>query len=228
MEKMDKKLIASMIDQAVLKPEATDADLKRECETAIKYGAASVCVKPSHVETAAKLLKDSEVKVCVVIGFPSGGTTTEVKRFEAEDAITNGADELDMVINIGKLISGEYEFVKNDVRAIADVAHKNGKIVKAIIETSLLTDELKVEACKLAETAGADYVKTSTGFAGGGATLEDIALMKRSVSDKVKIKASGGIKNLKQAEEFINAGCSRLGTSSLGSIMEEGEANGSY
>ncbi len=226
---MDKKLVASTIDHAVLKPEATDMDLDRECQLAVKYGVATVCVKPSHVELASKLLSNSDVGVSTVIGFPHGSTTTSCKVQESEEAIMNGAKELDMVINIGKLLSENFDYVKKDIRRIVEVAHKKNVLVKVIIETSLLSDDMKVMACKLSEEAGADFVKTSTGFNGGGATLHDIKLMKGAVSPKIRIKASGGVKNLEQALGFIEAGCSRLGTSGTASIVGEEEgAEGSY
>jgi deoxyribose-phosphate aldolase len=219
---LDKKKIASMIDHAVLKPDATDNDLKRECEIALTYGVASVCVKPSHVMFANKLLKGSLVKVSTVIGFPHGTTTTRCKVEEAREAIENGASELDMVINIGKLLSGDFDYVETDIRSVVDEAHSKGVIVKVILETALLTDEMKVTACKISEKCGADFVKTSTGFNGRGADLNDIKLMKSSVSDRVGIKASGGIKNFEQAEAFAKAGCTRLGTSSTVEIVGEG------
>lgn len=200
---MDKKIIAKAIDHAVLKPDATDLDVERECSVAVKYDIASVCVKPCHVKLAGKLLKDSDVKVSTVIGFPHGGTTTAAKVAEALDAIENGASELDMVINIGKLLSGDYDYVKNDIEAVAKAAHSKNVILKVIIETALLDDENKKIACKLSEEAGCDYVKTSTGFNGSGATPDDIVLMKNSVGPNIKIKASGGIKTLDQAIKFI-------------------------
>ena len=219
---MDKNIIASMIDHAVLKPDATDMDLERECAIAMKYKVASICVKPSHVEYAAKLLKDSSVKVSTVIGFPHGTTTTRCKIVEAQEAIENGASELDMVINIGKLLSRDFDYVEKDIRSIVDQAHSKGVIVKVILETALLNDEMKVAACKISDKCSADYVKTSTGFNGRGADLADITLMKSSVSDKVGIKASGGIKNFEQAVVFAKAGCTRLGTSSTIDIVGEG------
>ncbi|HOV25117.1 MAG TPA: deoxyribose-phosphate aldolase [Pseudobacteroides sp.] len=219
---MDKKIIAKAIDHAVLKPDATDLDVERECSVAVKYDIASVCVKPCHVKLAGKLLKDSDVKVSTVIGFPHGGTTTAAKVAEALDAIENGASELDMVINIGKLLSGDYDYVKNDIEAVAKAAHSKNVILKVIIETALLDDENKKIACKLSEEAGCDYVKTSTGFNGSGATPDDIVLMKNSVGPNIKIKASGGIKTLDQAIKFIELGCHRLGTSSTENILTGG------
>lgn len=219
---MEKSVIAAMIDHAVLKPDATDFDLHNECEIAKKYKVASVCVKPSHVKKAAELLCGSRVYVSTVIGFPHGATTTSCKAFEAAEAIENGAKELDMVINIGKLLSDDFEYVKEDIGEIARLAHKRGVLLKVIIETSLLNDKMKVIACKLSEEAGADYVKTSTGFNGAGANLMDIEIMKKTVSSKVKIKASGGIKNFEQAVMFANAGCHRLGISNTENILGNG------
>jgi len=219
---LDKKMIAKTIDHAVLKPDATDLDVERECSVALKYDIASVCVKPCHVKLAGKLLKDSDVMVSTVIGFPHGGTTTAGKVAEALDAMENGASELDMVINIGKLLSGDYNYVKNDIEAVAKVAHSKNVILKVIIETALLDDEKKKIACRLTEEAGGGYVKTSTGFNGSGAAPSDIVLMKNSVGPNVKIKASGGIKTLEQAIKFIELGCHRLGTSSTENILTGG------
>lgn len=218
---MDKMKIASMIDHAVLKPEATDFDVERECAVALKYKVASVCVKPCHVEYAARLLEGSCVEVSTVIGFPHGTTTTACKIAESCEAIENGAKELDMVINIGKLLSGDFEYVENDIRNVVDEAHAKGVLVKVIIETALLTNEMKIEACKIVSKCGADYVKTSTGFNGKGADLADIALMKSNVGKNVKIKASGGIRSFEQAVAFAEAGCSRLGISATAAIVGE-------
>ncbi|MCX7921146.1 MAG: deoxyribose-phosphate aldolase [Clostridia bacterium] len=221
---MDKSFIASMIDHAILKPEATDSDLQKECEVAAKYKVATVCVKPSHIKLARKFLKDTGIAVSTVIGFPHGSTTTGCKVAEAIEAIEDGAAELDMVINVGKLLSNDIEYVRNDMKQVADAAHSRGVILKVIIETSLLNDDMKATACILAEEAGADYVKTSTGFNGGGANMKDIAIMRESVSLKVKLKASGGIKNFEQAVTFARAGCSRLGTSSTEQILGDGKS----
>jgi deoxyribose-phosphate aldolase len=218
-KELKKEYIASLIDHAVLRPEATDTDLERECRIAAKYKVASVCVKPSHIRLATELLQGTGVKVSTVIGFPHGSTTTACKAAEAEEAIDNGASELDMVINIGMLLSNNFDYVRNDIKQVADICHKNGKIIKVIIEAALLNDDIKAIASRLSEECGADYVKTSTGFNGRGATLDDIAVMKASVSSKVKIKASGGIKTLGQAVAYAEAGCSRLGTSSTAQIL---------
>ncbi len=220
---MDKKIIAAMIDHAVLKPNATDNDLEKECKIAVKYNVASVCVKPSHIKLAKDFLKNSNVLISTVIGFPHGSTTTKCKVEESIEAIENGAAELDMVINVGQLLSGNYEYVIEDIRQVAETAHTRGAIVKVIIETALLDNDSKITACRLSEQAGADFVKTSTGFNGGGAALEDIELMKNSVSYSVKLKASGGIKNFDDAVKFAEAGCTRLGTSSTIAIMEGNE-----
>lgn len=216
---MDKKIIASMIDHAVLKPDATDEDVIRECGIAREYGVASVCVKPCHVELAKGILKESGVLVSTVIGFPHGSNTTECKVFEAEEAIKNGATELDMVINIGKLMAKDYEYVKNDIFKIINCAHENHVMVKCIIETALLDESLIKIACEISKKAGADYVKTSTGFNGRGACLSDIVTMKKAVGEEVKIKASGGIKTMEECMEFARAGCSRLGTSATVHIL---------
>lgn len=215
--------VAKYIDHAVLKPNHTDDDVRKACEMAKRWNIASVCVKPCHVLLAKKLLEGSDVKVCTVIGFPNGSTTTVTKAFETIDAIMDGASEIDMVMNVGKLISGDEHYVLNDIKQVVNTCHSENVICKVIIETSLLTDDLMVKACELVKQAGADYVKTSTGFNGGGATLEDIALMKNTVGDQVKIKASGGIKTYEQAVAFIEAGCSRFGTSSTEEILSGGE-----
>ncbi|HEY9060111.1 MAG TPA: deoxyribose-phosphate aldolase [Pseudobacteroides sp.] len=216
---MDKNIIAKMIDHAVLKPDAADLDVERECQIALRLDIASVCVKPCHVKLAYSILKDSDVMVSTVIGFPHGGTTTACKVAEACEAIENGASELDMVINIGKLLSGDYTYVKNDIEAVAKAAHSKNAALKVIIETALLDDERKRISSRLSEEAGADFVKTSTGFNGSGADPDDIVLIKNSVSSNMKIKASGGIKTLDQAVRFIELGCKRLGTSSTEQIL---------
>jgi deoxyribose-phosphate aldolase len=225
---MDKSYIASLIDHAVLKPEATYEDLKSEAAVAIKYNVASLCVKPCYVAEAKELLSGTKVLVCTVMGFPHGSNTTGTKLSEASEAIQNGAKELDMVINIAKLVSGDYEYVKKDIKAIADITHANACILKVILETALLNEELIKTASRLSEEAGADFIKTSTGFNGRGASLGDIETMKNSVSQKVKIKASGGIKNFEQAVAFAEVGCTRLGTSSTLEIMGENKVQGNY
>lgn len=223
------KNIAKAIDHAVLRPDMTIADLKRECEIAIQYGVFSVCVKPCDVKIACEFLKGSDVLVGTVIGFPHGSTTTAVKVFEAVEAIGNGAKEVDMVINPGRLLSNEYNYVEEDIRKVVEAAHLKGALVKVIIETSLLNDEQKTAACRLAEKAGADFVKTSTGFNGGGASIEDIRLMRNAVSHNVQVKASGGIKTSEFADSLLEAGCTRLGTSATKAIMEADDTyKGSY
>lgn len=208
--------IAKYIDHTLLKPQATEEGIIELCREAKEYKFAAVCVNPCHVNLAAKLLTGTTVKVATVVGFPLGANTKEVKAFEAERAFKEGAQEADMVINIGALKAGFYEAVREDIQAVVNVAKNQvpKKIVKVIIETSLLTEEEKVKACQLALVAGADFVKTSTGFNGGGATLEDVQLMKKAVEDKVKIKASGGVRDLKTAQQMLAAGADRIGTSS--------------
>jgi deoxyribose-phosphate aldolase len=223
----DRKTVVSMIDHAVLKPDATDGEVRDQCMLALKYGVASVCVKPCHVALAHELLKGSNVKVSTVIGFPHGSTTILCKIHEAVEAIENGAVELDMVMNIGKLLSKGYDYVKKEIETIVTAAHEKGVEVKVIIETALLTDEQKAVACKLSKEAGADFLKTSTGFNGRGATLEDIRIMREAVGPDMKLKASGGIKTFQQAVDFIKAGCVRLGTSSTVAVAEEGTGGSS-
>ncbi|MGI5839350.1 MAG: deoxyribose-phosphate aldolase [bacterium] len=225
---MDKKALAKTIDHAILKPEQTAADLVRECAVAREYGVFSVCVKPSDVARAAELLQDSEVKVSTVIGFPHGGTTSAVKVSEAREAIENGAAELDMVINIGRLRSGDYDYVEAEIRGVVEAAHPKGVLVKVIIETALLDDGAKTTACRLAEKAGADFVKTSTGFGGGGATLADIELMRKTVGPQMQIKASG-IRTAEFAAALLDAGCARLGVSGTNALLESIKAaDGDY
>ncbi|WP_375781870.1 deoxyribose-phosphate aldolase [Peribacillus simplex] len=213
---------AKMIDHTLLKAEATKEQIVTLCEEAREYGFASVCVNPIWVKTAAEKLKGSDVKVCTVIGFPLGASTTAVKSTESENAIQNGAEEVDMVLAIGLLKSGEYEEVEADIRAVVE-AVKTKALVKVIIETSLLTEEEKVLACELSLRAGADFVKTSTGFSTGGATVEDVALMHEIVKDKAGVKASGGIRDLKDLNSMVEAGATRVGASSGVKIMK-GEA----
>lgn len=207
------KTMSKMIDHTLLKPEATKLEIEQLCKEAIEYDFIAVCVNPYYVGYCKEILKESNVKIATVIGFPLGANTKELKAFEALDAINNGADEIDMVINIGALKDKDYEVVKNDIKLVVDIA-KEKAIVKVIIETSLLTDEEKVKACELSVEAGANFVKTSTGFSTGGATIEDVKLMKSVVGDKLEVKASGGIRNLDTANNMIQAGASRLGTSS--------------
>ncbi|RIL72862.1 deoxyribose-phosphate aldolase [Staphylococcus devriesei] len=217
---------AKLIDHTLLKPESTREQITKIVDEAKEYGFKSVCVNPTHVMYAAKELKDSDVLVCTVIGFPLGATTTEVKIFETEDAIKNGASEIDMVINVGALKDGRYEDVQKDIEGVVGAA--NGKTVKVIIETVLLIDEEKVKACELAKAAGADFVKTSTGFAGGGATPEDVKLMKDTVGNELEVKASGGVRNLEDFNKMIEAGATRIGASAGVQIIQGLESNYDY
>ncbi len=212
---------ASLIDHTLLKPEAAEADIKRLCDEAVKYGFASVCVNPAWVKKAARFLHGSKVPVCTVIGFPLGATLTDVKAFEARRAIFDGAREVDMVINIGALKSGDDCAVEDDIRAVADAAHENKVLCKVIIETALLTDEEKVRACLAAKNAGADFVKTSTGFSNGGATAHDVSLMRRTVGRDIGVKASGGVKGIDDARAMFEAGATRIGASVGVKIAQE-------
>ena len=213
--------IANMIDHSLLNPSMTEQDIINGCEIAKKYNVASVCVKPCFVETSYNILKGTDVKISTVIGFPHGSNLTEVKVFEAELALAQNCEELDMVLNIGKLIGGDFEFVERDIKAVIEIAHKAGAIVKVILENAYLSDELIVKACQISEKAGADFVKTSTGYAPSGATIPDLRLMKASVSDKVKIKAAGGVRTLDSALNVRAVGCSRFGATATATIMEE-------
>jgi deoxyribose-phosphate aldolase len=207
------KSLAGMIDHTLLKPDATADKIAQLCFEAKKYHFASVCVNPTNVKLCAELLHNTDVKVCSVIGFPLGATSTEVKVFETKNAIQNGASEIDMVINIGALKAGDNETVAKDINEIAKACHVNGAILKVIIEAALLTDEEKVIACLLAKEAGADFVKTSTGFSSGGATVHDVALMRKAVGPDLGVKAAGGIHTHEEAEQMIAAGATRIGAS---------------
>lgn len=200
-------------DHTILKPEADRRQVKRVVEEAIANDFASVCVNQYRTKMVSELLKNTGIMTCTVVGFPLGAADSEVKAFEAGRAVADGADEIDMVINIGALKDGDYDYVLNDIRLVRESCA--GKTLKVIIETCLLTDEEKVKACELAMAAGADFVKTSTGFSNGGAKAEDVRLMKQTVKDGMKVKASGGIRDLDTAESMIEAGASRLGTSSI-------------
>ncbi len=213
--------LARMIDHTLLKPDATRDQIARLCDEARQYRFASVCVNPSYVGLCSKLLQDSDVAVCTVIGFPLGATLTQVKVFEAEQAMRHGATELDMVINVGALKSNDHEEVERDIAAVAQACHEAGAILKVIIEAALLSDEEKELACRLAQAAKADFVKTSTGFGPGGATLEDVALMRRVVGDSMGVKAAGGIRTYQDAQNMINVGASRLGASAGVKIVQE-------
>lgn len=214
------KNIASMIDHTLLKPEATEDMIRSLCSEAKEYGFAAVCVNPFYVSLAKEVLKDSEVKVATVIGFPLGANSKDVKAYETIKAIEDGANEVDMVINIGALKHKEYDVVRNDIKAVVDAA-KNKAIVKVIIETCLLNQEEKIKACELAMEVGADFVKTSTGFNTGGATLEDVKLMKTVVGNNLQIKASGGIRDYETALAMIEAGASRIGASASVKIVKQ-------
>jgi len=214
--------LARMIDHTLLKPDATSDKIAQLCFEARKYHFASVCVNPTHVKLCADLLRGSDVKVCTVIGFPLGATSTEVKVFETRNALENGATEIDMVLNIGALKAGETELVARDIREVVSVVHAAGALVKVIIETALLTDEEKVVACLLAKEAGADYVKTSTGFSGGGATVHDIELMRKTVGPTIGVKASGGIHSHEDAAALVAAGATRIGASAGVKIIQGG------
>lgn len=210
--------VAKMIDHTLLKPNATEDDIRKLCEEAKKYGFASVCVNPAYVALASKLLRGTGVKVCTVVGFPLGATTTTTKVIETRDAIANGATEIDMVINVGALKSGNNALVKRDIEEVVEAA-RGRAIVKVILETSLLTDEEKVRACLLSKYAGAHFVKTATGFGPGGATVEDVALMRKTVGNEMGVKASGGIRDLKTARAMIDAGATRIGASASVAIV---------
>jgi deoxyribose-phosphate aldolase len=214
-----KEHIASIIDHTNLRPEATPNQIIRLCEEAREFGFASVMVNACYVKLAYSHLRNTDVKVGVVAGFPLGATLTSVKRFESAEAIRLGATEIDMVMNIGELKGGNLEYVQSDIQAVGEVAHKHGALLKVILETVLLTDDEKLAACKISEKAGADFVKTSTGFLGGVATAEDVALMRRAVT--IGVKASGGIRTASDARSMIAAGATRLGTSSGVKIVGE-------
>ena len=211
--------LARMIDHTMLKPEATDAEITTLCEEAKKYNFASVCINPSNVPLCAQLLRGTQVKVCTVIGFPLGATTTAAKRAEAEEVLNEGAQEIDMVINIGKLKAGDYKYVFNDINQVVLAGKRKNAVTKVIIETALLSDEEKVKACLISKEAKADFVKTSTGFSKGGATAGDIALMRYVVGSSVGVKASGGVRTTEDAEEMIRSGADRIGASASVKIV---------
>lgn len=209
---------AKLIDHTLLKPTAAQADIRQLCDEAKQYGFFSVCINPYWVEYAKNLLAGTDVKVCTVIGFPLGANTSSSKVCETLDALKNGADEIDMVINLGALKSGDYKTVLEDIRGVRNVSH--GHILKVIIETSQLTEEEKVKACELAAEAGADFVKTSTGFTGGGATAADVALMRKTVPAHMQVKASGGVRSREDFDAMVAAGATRIGASSGVKIVE--------
>jgi deoxyribose-phosphate aldolase len=213
--------VALLIDHTLLKPEATEDDIARLCNDARQYSFASVCVNPFWVRFAAKALVGSSVRVCTVIGFPLGANVTKTKLAEAEFALADGAQELDMVQNIGALRSGQVELVRDEIAALAELAHSHGAILKVILETCLLNQTQKTAACRLAAEARADFVKTSTGFASGGATIEDVKLMRATVGESMGVKASGGVRTLEALRQMVAAGANRIGTSSGVNILAE-------
>jgi len=219
--------INKLIDHTVLKPETTKSQIEKLCQEAKEHNFASVCVNPTWVSHCASLLKGSEVLVCTVIGFPLGANTKETKAFETKNAIENGAGEVDMVINIGALKDKDYDTVEQDIAAVVNAA-KGKALVKVIIETSLLTNEEKEMASKLSVKAGADFVKTSTGFSTGGATVEDVALMRKTVGPDIGVKASGGVRDLKSVNEMVKAGATRIGTSNGTTIVQGNVATEGY
>jgi len=216
----DDPSVARLVDHTLLKPDATPDQIAQLCYEARKYEFASVCVNPSHVKLCAELLRGSPVKVCTVIGFPLGASSPEVKAFEAETALRDGATEIDMVINVGALKGKDFDLVAQDINGVVRMAHSAGALVKVIIETALLDEEEKVTACLLSKEAGADYVKTSTGFSGGGATVDDVALMRRVIGPEMGVKASGGVGSYDDAKSMIKAGATRLGASAGVKIVQ--------
>ncbi|MBU1342919.1 MAG: deoxyribose-phosphate aldolase [Proteobacteria bacterium] len=215
---MKPDILAKYFDHTILNPSATKEDVKQICKEALEYGFFSVCVNPVHVKMVSEQLAGSIVKVCSVVGFPLGAVTSKTKAQETKTAIEDGADEIDMVINIGALKEGDVQSVETDIHAVVTAA--KGKIVKVIIETCFLNRDQKINACKIAKKAGAHFVKTSTGFAGGGATCEDVSLMKKTIGNQLKVKASGGIKTLEDALKMIEAGADRIGASAGVSIVK--------
>ena len=223
MRKYDDREILSHVDHTLLKPTATTADIDKIIDEGIRYQTASVCIPPSFVAHAAAYAK-GRVKICTVIGFPNGYNTTAVKVYETEDAVNNGADEIDMVINLGDLKAGNYDAVAEEIRAVREACR--GKILKVIIETCYLTEEEKIAMCKAVTDAGADFIKTSTGFGTGGATIEDIRLFKEHIGPNVKMKAAGGVKSKDDLIMFLEAGCDRIGTSSAVGLLKGEQAKG--
>jgi deoxyribose-phosphate aldolase len=218
--------LAKYIDHTLLRPDATLAEIEVLCDEALAFGFASVCINPTWVRVAAERLRGSPVKVCTVIGFPLGANTPDIKSMEARKALREGAREVDMVINIGALKSGDLELVRTDIEKVVDAAHESGAICKVILETSLLTDEEKVVASSLAKQAKADFVKTSTGFSGGGATVYDVALMRETIGPDMGVKASGGVRTLEDAEDMIAAGATRIGASAGVQIVGGADRDG--
>ena len=220
--------VAGMIDHTLLKPEATPDEIKKLCMEAKDYSFASVCINPCYVSLCSELLRGTGVKVCTVIGFPLGSTTTEVKQYETEQSIKNGANEVDMVINVGQLKQGNYDYVEKDVRAVVSTARRHNVLSKVIFETALLTDEEKVRAALICKKAGADFVKTSTGFSKGGATVGDVALMKYVVGSAIGVKAAGGIRSKEDAEAMIASGADRIGASASVKIVSGEKSDSNY
>lgn len=215
------KDIAKMIDHSLLKPQLTEKEIIEGCELAREYETISVCVRPCDIKLAADLLIDSSVKVTTVVGFPHGSNETETKVLESKIAMESGAVELDMVMNIGKFLSGEFDYVKKDIKAVVDLAHERGVLVKVILENCFLEPSQIEKACQLCEDAGADFVKTSTGFGTGGATIEDLRLMRKSVGSAVQVKAAGGVRTLDAALAVRKAGATRFGATATMVIMDE-------
>ena len=218
---MRRSELAAVIDSTLLKPDATPEDVGRLCREAIKYGFRAVCVNPAYVKLADSLLSKSKVRTCTVVGFPLGATLPEVKIYEAKTVIALGADDVDVVINVGALKAGNYEVVAEELRKIVEIAHENNVVVKAILELGLLDEGEKVVACRLARDAGVDYVKTSTGFGPAGATVQDVRLLRRCVGRRVGVKAAGGIRTLRDALAMLRAGADLIGTSTAAKIVEE-------
>lgn len=216
--------ISRLIDHTLLKPEATRDDIRRICDEALKYGFASVCVNPWNVAQAAEILHGSGVHVCTVVGFPLGATLTEVKIYEAEEAIKLGAQEIDMVINVGALKSHPDEAVEADIRGVVEASHRGGAICKVILECALLTANEKTRGALAAKNAGADFVKTSTGFGPGGATTEDVRLLRSVVGDQIGVKAAGGVRTLEDLQKMVKAGANRIGASAGVKILEQARA----
>jgi deoxyribose-phosphate aldolase len=223
-----KKQVAKTIDHAVLKPEMTDSDLKKHAQMCIENDVFSMCVKPCDIAAAAELFKNSDVKVSCVLSFPHGADTTPTKAFQAQQAIADGVAEIDMVMNIGKFLSGDYEYVVADIKAVVDVAHKNSIPVKVIQESGFLTAAQIAKACELSYEAGADFVKTSTGFGPGGAKPEYIDVMLKTVGDKMQVKASGGIRSWDDAVAYLEQGADRLGVGSTEAVLNGAKAEGDY
>ncbi|MFC2036782.1 deoxyribose-phosphate aldolase [Chloroflexota bacterium] len=213
-----------MIDHTLLKPDASQDQIAQLCYEARKYGFAAVCVNPTHVKLCSQLLQGTPVHVCTVVGFPLGATPPEVKAYETQQAIDDGATEVDMVINVGALKSKDYALVERDIATVARACHAGGAILKVIIEAALLSDEEKVIACQLAKVAGSDYVKTSTGFGPGGATVQDVALMRSAVGPEMGVKAAGGIGSYQDAQEMVAAGATRIGASAGIKILQQASA----